>query len=222
MGEILRIAANVGTPLSLLGVAIALAFFAYNRHLKHAEKKLELLPQEQRAKAVDTYLTRYGIDGVNLTREQKVRLIRDETDKRYRITRLYLIIAAVVFVACVVLAVLAFLLVPSTPSTGGLPKATSLVLRMEKEGEQIVNEQASGKGTGALFEFTLSNPTSGLAIVDSASVEVLDVMEDKWATTQALVSTYKYEVTLDPDKRGGSCLSPRISSTRLGRLIASL
>jgi pyrimidine deaminase RibD-like protein len=103
--------------------------------------------------------------------------------------------------------VLTYLLSPRViprepPPAPEQPKATSLLLRMEKEGEQVANVKNPEKGSGAIFEFTLSNPTAGLALLDDLAVEVLDVIEDNCATPQALVATYKYEATVDADKLG--------------------
>jgi hypothetical protein len=110
MSEILRIAANVGTPLALLGLVAALAYFVYTRRLKYEKEKLEALPPDERATRTDEYLTRYGIDGKNLRIEDKVALIREEMEKRHKRSFAYVIIAAVVFTVCFGLAVLAFVL----------------------------------------------------------------------------------------------------------------
>ena len=75
-----------------------------------------------------------------------------------------------------------------------LPKDTTLRLRTENPGSQTID--------GSVHQFTLSNPQSGLAIIESIDIEVLDVLEDKWATTQALIETYKFRVGLDPAFRG--------------------
>jgi hypothetical protein len=81
-----------------------------------------------------------------------------------------------------------------------LTTPTSLLLRMEKSGE--MNAAPDYSSQGALFEFTLSNATHGLAIIDDIAVEVLDVMEDKWPVYGATVSTYKYRAVLKPETRG--------------------
>src|SRR6187431_3124213 len=98
MAELLRIAVTVGTPLSLLGLACALAYMAYARKLKSQERKLESLPAEERAARTDEYLTRYGIDGKGLKAADKLALIKDELDKRHRRTMTFGVTAAVVFV----------------------------------------------------------------------------------------------------------------------------
>lgn len=110
MAEVLQIVTTVGTPLALLGLIVAFVYYAYARWLKHVEKKLELLSPEDRAKAVDNYLTRYKVDAKNLTRDQKFQLIQGEMDKRYRLSRLYALVAAVVFIICFVSAALAYAL----------------------------------------------------------------------------------------------------------------
>src|SRR5262245_42357033 len=99
MNEVLRIVASVGTPIAMLAVVITVGYYAYCHWLRSDVKKLELLPQDQRAKAVDKRLTRYGIDGHNLTREQKERLIREEMQKRHGLAVIALVIAAVLFAA---------------------------------------------------------------------------------------------------------------------------
>lgn len=110
MFEVLRIAASVTTPLALLGLVAALGYFAYTRRLKYEEKKLEALPPDQRAARTDEYLTRYGIDGKRLSVADKVALIKDEMEKRHRRSFGYVIVAAVVFIVCFGLAVLAYVL----------------------------------------------------------------------------------------------------------------
>jgi hypothetical protein len=117
MGEVLKVATNVATPLALLGLVAALAYFAYNRRLRHAEKQLESLPEAERARITDEYLTRYGIDGAKLRLADKLALIKDELDKRHRRSLSYVIVSAVVFVTCFGLAVFAY--VRTTPANNG-------------------------------------------------------------------------------------------------------
>jgi|GEM_PF-6111023 len=138
MIEILRIVSNVGTPMALLAVVIALAYYTYCRWLQYAQKKLELLPQDQRAKAVDNYLTRYNIDGSNFTREERVRLIREEMQKRHRLALFALVSAAVLFASCFGAAVWAYVSYPSREQT----KST------EKNGEKPPRESYAVDITG--------------------------------------------------------------------------
>ena len=70
--DVLRLGVAVATPLSLLGLIAALSYYFYSRHLKSEEKKLEALPLEQRARLADQRLSRYGIDGANLTRDERL------------------------------------------------------------------------------------------------------------------------------------------------------
>src|SRR5215831_17557219 len=116
MSEILRIAVSVATPLALLGLVAALGYFAYTRKLTHEETQLEALPPDQRATAADEYLTRYGINGKDLAPADKLTLIQDEMGKRHRRSVGYVIVAAVVFVLCFGLAVLAYVFQPSLTS----------------------------------------------------------------------------------------------------------
>ena len=104
MSEILKIAVNVTTPLSLLGLLLALAYLAYTRRLKYEEKKLEKLPLNKRATQVDEYLTRYGIDGRDLSPDAKLALIKAELESRHRRSSRYVIVATVAFVICFAIA----------------------------------------------------------------------------------------------------------------------
>lgn len=104
MQELLRIAANVGTPVSLLGLVVALGYLAYTRRLEYQRRTLQTLPPEQRATAADEYLTRYGIDGKELQPADKLALIREELQKRHRRSLGYVIAATAAFVVCFAIA----------------------------------------------------------------------------------------------------------------------
>jgi hypothetical protein len=109
MSQALMVAVSVGTPLALLGLVAALAYFAYARQLKYQEKKLDALPPAERAARTDEYLTRYGIDGKKLAAADKLALIKDEMDKRHRRSMGFGIMAAIVFVVCFALSVAAYI-----------------------------------------------------------------------------------------------------------------
>jgi hypothetical protein len=126
MADFLQVAVSVGTPLSLLGLACALAYLAYARKLKSQEKQLEALPADQRAKLADDYLTRYGIDGTKLKAADKFALIKDELDKRHKRSMTFGLGAAVVFVVCFALCVVAYIAV-MLQTTEGNPSPTQLV-----------------------------------------------------------------------------------------------
>ncbi len=108
MPEILKIAVSVGTPLSLLGLLVAVIYLAYLRKLRYEESKLKSLPPGKRATQTDQYLTRYGINGRNLPPDEKLALIRDELDKRHRRSRGYLIATTIAFVICFAIAAISF------------------------------------------------------------------------------------------------------------------
>ena len=198
MTETLRIASSIGTPLALVGFLLALTFYAYLRWLGSQEKKLEMLPADERSKAEDRYLTRYKIDGGNLTRDQKYQLIRHEMVKGDRFNRFWCVTVAVVFLICFLLAGIIYYISPTPSPAPVAPTNTSLRLKMEKKGVMTSTEEK----LGAHFSFTLSNPTTGLAIIKSVELEVLEVMPDPYPVSEAQVATYKYEVTLNPQKKG--------------------
>lgn len=118
MSEFLWIAVRVATPLSFLGLAAALAFLAYTKRLKFEERKLELLPSDQRGKEADEYLTRYGIKlGRDTPVAEKVALIREEMLERHARHTVYAKIAGGVAVLCFAMAVLAYV-IPSLHGGG--------------------------------------------------------------------------------------------------------
>ena len=107
MSDIFRIGANVATPLGLLGFVAAAAFYLLLRLLRHQERQLTQLPPEERAKAVDHFLTRYKLSAENLTRDQKYALILAEMEKRYKLTRLIVIVSASTFVISLLIGIAA-------------------------------------------------------------------------------------------------------------------
>jgi len=108
MSEILRIAVGVATPLSLLALVATLGYFAFTRRLTLEEERLRALPPDQRAPQTDEYLTRYGIDGKDLSPSAKLSLIRDEMQSRHRRSVVYVAVASLVFVVCFAIAVFAY------------------------------------------------------------------------------------------------------------------
>ncbi|MEZ6059062.1 MAG: hypothetical protein R3C19_01740 [Planctomycetaceae bacterium] len=148
MIQILQTAAGVATPLALLGLVVALCYFAYTRKLKHAESQLNALPEDQRATAIDEYLTRYGIQGKDLTRADRFQLIREEMRKRHQRSTTILIVAAAVFVMCFGLAVFAYLS-DSKPDTAGLieelnRRAERVLKTMNDRKAELQNQQQEG------------------------------------------------------------------------------
>src|SRR5262245_28228305 len=144
MADVLRIAATVATPLSLLGLLAALGYYIYSRRLKHEEKSLGTLPLEERVRIVDQRLSRYGIDGSNFTRAHKALLILDEMEKRYRFARLCTILFAVVFVLCFGIASLAFIWTPRPDDQH--PN------RIENLQDQLADLKARAKTSDAMLE----------------------------------------------------------------------
>jgi len=98
--------------------------------------------------------------------------------------------------------VLTYLFTPKVlpPPPPEMPKTTSLVLRMEDESGPTV--ATANTNAGYVFQFSVANPTSGLAIIDDMACEVLDVIEDHVVVHGAVVKTYKYEVNVNSKTRG--------------------
>src|SRR5438094_10612064 len=144
--EILRIAVTVGTPLSLLGLLVAVGYLAYMRILKHEETRLSSLPRNQRAIQTDKYLTRYGIDGKDLMPDDKLALIRDELDKRHTRSRVLVIAATVAFVVCFAIAAISFWARPGTPEDRNAYQDTNGAIIQPRDGS-VVNANFNASGT---------------------------------------------------------------------------
>lgn len=115
MAEWLRIGTNIATLPGLFGVVAVLLYFGYRAYLKHRENQLEKLPEDQRARAIDDLATRYGVEGSNLTKEQRHDLIRRDQDNK--LTRFRLVAIVFVFVVSLVAILLAiYFYRPDLPS----------------------------------------------------------------------------------------------------------
>jgi hypothetical protein len=88
MTELLRIGANIATPLGGFGLLVVVLLIVYQIYLKYKERQLQRLPEDQRAKAIDDMLSRYNLDAKNLTREQKYELLIREMDHKAKNVRL--------------------------------------------------------------------------------------------------------------------------------------
>lgn len=96
--EALRIATSVGTPIALVAFIVVAVIYAYQyftkarleneqKKIESDLKKLELIPEADRAKAVDESLTRYGLSAENLTRDQKFSLLHKELENKHDLAK---------------------------------------------------------------------------------------------------------------------------------------
>jgi hypothetical protein len=218
--DLIDAALKVTTPLAFLSLIAALAYMGYARRLKHQDAKLDKLPEAQRAKATDEFLTRYGIDGKDLTKADRVTLIRDELDKRYRRSRELAILTTVAFVICFGVAVFAFLkqgsAQPDPPKEIGVIKG--VIRSVAFEGTMVRAQVANQSGTpfdvnsGRLeadcgdtkIELTLTLARAGVGLVEPG--------RERMTELQARYKTYplspppadrcSYRVTLDAANGG--------------------
>ena len=107
MYETLRLATQVATPVGLCAFTFSLVFFVYIRYLKHREQQLNSIPAEERARVYDQFLTRYGVRVESATLADKLKLVQEEMDKRFRMTRLVIFVLAITFVTCFAIGVAA-------------------------------------------------------------------------------------------------------------------
>jgi hypothetical protein len=152
--EILRIAANVSTPIGLLGLVVAVGYLVYALRIKSEKTKLQNLPPDKRAVAVDEYLTRYGIDGKHLPNADKLALIREEMEKRHRRSILYVVAAAIAFVFCFAITVIPAP-IPKTCENSGI------ALQVAEGTIRIINTDKP---------FRVKIPASGTATIDTKCI----------------------------------------------------
>src|SRR5690348_9446466 len=108
VAELLRIGANVATPLGLAGLVAVLLLWAYRSRLNHEHRQLGQLPEAERAQAVDRMLTRYKVSGADLTKEQRYNLICKEIEREDGRARRNLYAAVAVVLLTVVIVVFAY------------------------------------------------------------------------------------------------------------------
>jgi hypothetical protein len=152
MTDLLRVGATVATPLGLIGFVVAVLALLYQRQLRHQEEQLKALPPEQRAQSVDRFLSRYGLDAGNLTREQKFQLLQQELEKRFRTVQFGMVASAVTFVACVFFGVGAYVVVNQTPGAWGALLAALLMITATGVGLYALNRWAPGKPAAAAVD----------------------------------------------------------------------
>ncbi|MEZ6140981.1 MAG: hypothetical protein R3B84_10455 [Zavarzinella sp.] len=104
MAVLWKIAIGVSTPLGLLGLAIAVAFFLYSRRLKFKERTITSLPEDERSSYVNERLAARKFSVDNLTREQKVKVLLEDIAKSHDRFRLFAISASIVFIVCFLIA----------------------------------------------------------------------------------------------------------------------
>jgi hypothetical protein len=118
VNETLKTAANVATPLGLIGLVVALLLFAYYRYLRGQERQIVALPEADRARHVDLWYARVGLDISNLTREQKFDFVRLELERRRSFARLLVLTVAVIVGFCFVVAAFAYVAKPEPGALG--------------------------------------------------------------------------------------------------------
>lgn len=103
--ELIRISANIATPIGLIGFACGLVALVYYWRLRQQRMLLEGLPPNKRAILVDEYLSRYKIDFKDLTPDKKIALLNREMDIRYGKFRLGIAVGAITFFSCLLIVV---------------------------------------------------------------------------------------------------------------------
>jgi hypothetical protein len=208
MGEMWKVIPGVNTPLALLAFLIAALLVGYGIHRRKRYAALEgVTDPETRLQMLRALLGQYTPDMSNLTREQKAAIINEQVRQglvkfRWVITVGVVIILATLATICVIA------LSQQRPPHPEQQNSSSLILRIENAYPDVAQAGAPPiqeplADIARRIEFTLSNPLSGLAIIDELALEVLDVIEDRTGSAEAVVVCYRYAVDLDPTKRGG-------------------
>lgn len=108
MERVLSSAVNVATPTALVAFIAGLLCLAYIRWLKKEEKWIAKLPPGDRAKATDKYLTRYGINASDLTKDKRFDLIKDEMSRRHGLYRFRAALATIVIIVGLIIAAVTY------------------------------------------------------------------------------------------------------------------
>src|SRR5262249_16822107 len=102
---------GIAAPAVGLAGLLLIGFLVAHWHrLRVAERRLELLPEADRARSLDNWLVRLRLDAGNLTREQKFELISIELRHRSELALFSARIIGVVVIACLGISAIAFVL----------------------------------------------------------------------------------------------------------------
>ncbi len=103
--SIIETANSISSPLALLSLALILGAWIYKKTLRHEEEVLKSLPESERDRHFDKYLTRYKIDGKKLPQKDILKLILAEMNNRQELLKYSMFTLSVVFVSCFYLTV---------------------------------------------------------------------------------------------------------------------
>lgn len=103
--NLFQIGAGVSTAIGLLGFALAVWLVWKIQRSRQAVAELKLVPERERTKILDEWLSRYKIDGGKLKADQKYSLIQEEMRRRFNYRALFLVVVVVAVVACFAIAV---------------------------------------------------------------------------------------------------------------------
>ena len=214
MPLLLKIAASVATPIAAICFIAVIAFYAYSRwlrtertRLRVAKETIEILPPDQRAKAVDEWLTRYNLTAEGMSDEYRKDLMVREMDHRERTAerksrenQRYALIAAVVFVICFVTSVIALAVLPRGTSAPE-PSGTSAPEPKQRVSRLTISLQGSKLTTPSGLDLS-DNPGvfegDGLdAVTDQAAGWVVKMIADKFPRNEPELQVTAH-VKIDP------------------------
>lgn len=135
----LQIASGITGVFGFVSFVATLYFYFKRAELRNREVMLAQAPPKERAKLLDTWLTRYSLDAKELSHEMRFQLIMREMNERHRLHRISqrnsLILALSLLVATVILVIAAIL----RPADQGLPHSNDKPWPKSKMQESTTN-----------------------------------------------------------------------------------
>jgi hypothetical protein len=104
MIEFAKTGAGISTLLGLLGFTVSLCISAYGWLLNHRIQRLKLVPEDKRAELEKKWINRYGLQGKDVSGEQRTQLILKEISSRAFTTNLVIVVCAAVFLVALSIA----------------------------------------------------------------------------------------------------------------------
>jgi len=137
MTEILRTGASVTGAIGLLGLIACALLLAYFRFAKSQERRLLVVPENDRADLLDGSLKRYGLDAKKLSRPKKVELLLAEMDKNAKAMKLKILVAAGLFAICFCVAIFA---PPSSDAQASVKEYKEYVAQVHANNLDLIDE----------------------------------------------------------------------------------
>jgi hypothetical protein len=99
-------AAGISKPIGLVGLIVAAVYAAFAVKTRADTERLKALPPADRAKSLDPYATRYGVNLAGLSPDKQYYVVLQDMQNRQRKQLVAMLLAVVVALSCVAMAFL--------------------------------------------------------------------------------------------------------------------